>query len=118
MLGAAFPLHACTLRHAGFENCIRLQEWKDATQAHTSIPFNRSYAIRNEPGTILKQNVGSFTLRNGASVHIRSFGIFNLSLWDDVMADFAPVTKDDIIVVGEHAWPCCTSVYRTDCQNG
>jgi hypothetical protein len=78
-----------------------IQEWKDAMPALTSIPFNRSYAIRNEPGSILKQNVGSFTLRNGASVHIRSFGIFNLSLWDDVMAEFAPITKDDIIVVGK-----------------
>ena len=70
-----------------------LQDWKDASQALTSIAFNRSYPIRDEPGaSILKQNIGSFTLRNRASVHIRSFGIFNLQLWDDVMAEFAPIT--------------------------
>lgn len=30
----------------------------------------------------------------------RSFGIFNISLWDDVFAEFGPLTEKDIIIVG------------------
>ena len=30
----------------------------------------------------------------------RSFGIFNMSLWDDVFAEFTPLTEKDIIIVG------------------
>ena len=29
----------------------------------------------------------------------RAYGRFNLSLWDDVMAEFQPLTEEDVIVV-------------------
>ena len=73
--------------------------------AHTSIPFERPYTLSDEPDTtIFKQNLGNFTLRNGAEIHIRSFGIFNLTLWDNVMAELAPFSDKDTLIVG--ARPC------------
>ncbi len=81
---------------------IDVQDWSNVNSSHTRIPFKRKYMIRDEEGVdILKQNIGNFTLKNGAEVHIASFGIFNLTLWDDVMAQFAPLTSNDVILVGE-----------------
>ena len=78
-----------------------MQDWSEATPAHTSIPFDRPYTLSDEPETtIFKQNLGNFTLDSGAEVHIRSFGIFNLSLWDDVMAELAPFSDRDTLIVG------------------
>ena len=34
----------------------------------------------------------------------RAYGRFNLSLWDDVMAEFQPLTEEDVIVVSFGAW--------------
>ena len=34
----------------------------------------------------------------------RAYGRFNLSLWDDSMAEFQPFTEDDVIVVNFGAW--------------
>lgn len=51
---------------------------------------------------ILKQNVGMFRLKNGVQVHFQSFGIFNLTLWDDVMTKFMPLSKNDTIFVGRY----------------
>ena len=34
----------------------------------------------------------------------RAYGRFNLSLWDDVMAEFQPLTEEDVIVVNFGAW--------------
>lgn len=34
----------------------------------------------------------------------RAYGRFNLSLWDDVMAEFQPFTEEDVIVVNFGAW--------------
>ena len=79
-----------------------MQDWSEANATQTSIPFERDYTLSDEPATtILKQNVGMFTLKSGAEIHIQSFGIFNLTLWDDVMASFMPLTEDDIVYVGE-----------------
>ena len=78
-----------------------MQEWEKANSSHTAIPFEREYAVRGEPGaSVFKQNIGSFTLQNGAAVHIQSFGMFNMTLWDDVMTQFMPLTPRDIILVG------------------
>ncbi len=80
-----------------------MQDWRDANASQTSVPFEREYMLSDEPTvSILKQNIGMFTLRSGAEVHIQSFGIFNLSLWDDVMAQFQPLTDDDVIYIGDH----------------
>lgn len=81
---------------------LGVQDWRDANTSQTSIPFGREYTLSDDPATaILKQNIGMFTLRGGAEVHIQSFGIFNLTLWDDVMAQFEPLTPQDIVYVGE-----------------
>ena len=78
-----------------------MQEWEKANSSHTAIPFEREYMVRGEPGvSVFKQNIGSFTLGSGAAVHIQSFGMFNMTLWDDVMAQFMPLTPRDIILVG------------------
>lgn len=78
------------------------QDWDKANSSQTAIPFERQYTLSDEPSTpILKQNVGMFTLSSGAEVHIQSFGIFNLTLWDDVFAQFQPLTERDTILVGE-----------------
>ena len=78
-----------------------MQDWDKANSSHSPIPFERTYVARDEPDvSIFKQNVGSFTLGNGAAVHIQSFGVFNMTLWDDVMAQFMPLTSRDIILVG------------------
>lgn len=36
-----------------------------------------------------------------SQVHLVSFGIFNLELWDDAMAKFLPMTKKDVLYVGK-----------------
>ena len=78
-----------------------MQEWEKANSSQTALPFEREYMVRGEPGaSVFKQNIGSFTLGNGAAVHIQSFGMFNMTLWDDVMAQFMPLTPRDIILVG------------------
>jgi hypothetical protein len=64
---------------------------------------------------ILKQFVGNFYLQNGASVHIRSFGQFNVSLWDNEMREFGLLTERDVIIVNFGAWcatcPCVSHHY-------
>ncbi len=48
------------------------QDWEKTNSSHTSIPFSREYALSDEPNTyVFKQNIGNFSLTNGASVHIR-----------------------------------------------
>lgn len=47
---------------------------------------------------VKKKIVGEFTLDNGLQVFLRSFNIFNLTLWDDVMQAFGELTADDILV--------------------
>jgi hypothetical protein len=78
------------------------QDWDKANSSQTAIPFERQYTLSDEPSVpVLKQNVGMFMLSSGAEVHIQSFGIFNLTLWDDVFAQFEPLTERDTILVGE-----------------
>ncbi|CAL8467294.1 g6831 [Coccomyxa elongata] len=80
-------------------------DWDKTNASHISIPFSKEYTLSDEPTTkIFKQNIGNFSLSNGASIHIRSFGIFNISLWDDVFAEFMPLTEKDVILVEFGAW--------------
>ena len=51
---------------------------------------------------VYKQFVGGFLLPHRVPVYLRSFGVLNLTLWDDVMGEFMPLTSDDIIIAGEH----------------
>ena len=89
-------LHLCCA-----EPLNRVQPWEEATPNQTTVLFAKQYMIRDTETPILKQNVGMFKLRNGVEVHFQSFGIFNLTLWDDVMAKFRPLTKKDILYVGK-----------------
>lgn len=56
-----------------------------------------------QPGLhVTKKYVGGFEVDNGLHVHLRSFNVFNLTLWDDVMAQFGDLGEDDILVRGLH----------------
>lgn len=80
-----------------------LQDWMHANESHIHIPFEREYMINQTPGHhIYKQFVGGFLLPNRMPVYLRSFGVLNLTLWDDVMGEFMPLTSNDIIIAGEH----------------
>ena len=40
----------------------------------------------------------------GSQVIIRSFGTYQAQLWDDIFAEFAPITEKDVILVNFGAW--------------
>ena len=80
-----------------------MQPWEDAKPNQTAVPFEREYLVRGTRTPILKQTIGMFKLMNGVEVHFQSFGIFNLTLWDDVMSKFLPLSKSDTIFVGMHS---------------
>lgn len=42
--------------------------------------------------------VGQFKLSNGLEVYLRSFNVFNLTLWDDIMEEFGELTDQDVLV--------------------
>lgn len=80
-----------------------LQHWELANASHIHIPFERQYLIDHSPyHPIYKQFVGGFLLPNRTPVYLRSFGVLNLTLWDDVMAEFMPLTSQDVIIAGKH----------------
>ena len=79
-----------------------MQDWRDANSSQTSIPFERHCMLSDDAATtVLTQNIGMFMLRSGAEIHFQFFGSLNLSLWDDVMAHFEPLTQRDVIYVGK-----------------
>lgn len=43
-------------------------------------------------------------LKGGGDIILRSFGRFNITLWDRVMGELEPVTDRDIILVNFGAW--------------
>jgi hypothetical protein len=63
------------------------------------------------------QFVGNFTMESEGEVHVRCFGIFNLTLWDDVLAEFMPLTQDDVIMVNFGAWCAAQAACALSCQN-
>ncbi|CAL5226961.1 g9846 [Coccomyxa viridis] len=82
-----------------------LTPWEDATSSHIHIPFDREYLIDKKPGhPVYKQYVGGFLLPNHTPVYLRSFGILNLTLWDDIMSEFMPLTSQDVIIAEFGAW--------------
>ena len=50
------------------------------------------------------QVVGHMQLSNGGEILMRSFGRFNLTLWDQVIGELEPITARDIILVNFGAW--------------
>lgn len=102
------PLSRCTYqKDNSSHNVNALQHWDHANESYIHIPFEREYMINETPGHhIYKQFVGGFLLFNSVPVYLRSFGVLNLTLWDDVMGEFMPLTSNDIIIAGEHEAVC------------
>lgn len=48
-------------------------------------------------------------------VFLRAFGRFNLTLWDDVFAEFQPLTDNDVIVFNFGAWYPRYNVHESGC---
>lgn len=48
--------------------------------------------------------MGDFDFGSGASVHLRDFGVYNQSLYDDLLSDFQPLRDTDVLVVNWGAW--------------
>ena len=71
---------------------MRLQE--------SDLKLDKEYTARSlQPGLHVKKKfVGDFLLDNGLHVFLRSFNVFNLTLWDDVMKPFGELQADDILV--------------------
>lgn len=68
----------------------------------SELKLDKDYRARAlQPGLhVTKKYVGEFELDNGLHVYLRSFNVFNLTLWDDVMAQFGDLREDDILVGG------------------
>ncbi len=52
----------------------------------------------------MKQFVGEFLLDSGARVYLRDFGVYNQTLFDDILSDFAPLRATDVLVLNWGAW--------------
>lgn len=52
----------------------------------------------------MKQFVGEFLLGSGARVYLRDFGVYNQTLFDDILSDFAPLRASDVLVLNWGAW--------------
>ena len=47
---------------------------------------------------VIHRFVGQFKLDNGLEVYLRSFNVFNLTLWDDIIQEFGELTDQDVLV--------------------
>ena len=77
-------------------------------QANTSVTGEYKGREWPEGRNILKQYWADVTLKGGLQIAVRCFGRYNSSLWDDVFAEFAPLTERDLIIVNFGAW-CATA---------
>ena len=72
-------------------------------------------------------------LGNGGEIHVRCFGRYNASLWDDIFAELPPLTAQDVIIINFGAWyprfnfneprvwlsaQSCSSVHQTSTCTG
>lgn len=48
--------------------------------------------------------MGEFQLSTGAQVYVRDFGVYNQTLFDDVLSDFAPLRSTDVLLLNWGAW--------------
>lgn len=66
----------------------------------SELKTDKEYTARSlQPGLHVKKKfVGDFVLDNRLHVFLRSFNVFNLTLWDDVMEPFGELKEDDILV--------------------
>ena len=60
----------------------------------------RKYTARalTEGDHVIHRFVGQFKLVNGLEVYLRSFNVFNLTLWDDIIQQFGELTDKDVLV--------------------
>jgi hypothetical protein len=75
---------------------IRLTTWMPGLGNYSAPGYPKKY--------VLKQYIGNLYLESGGSIHLRSFGILNISLWDDVLRDFGKLTDQDVLLVNFGAW--------------
>lgn len=75
--------------------------WDQANTTVTGDYKGREWAPSRH---ILKQYWADVRLKNGAEVHVRCFGRYNGTLWDDVFAELSPLTDRDVIIVNFGAW--------------
>ncbi|EIE21588.1 hypothetical protein COCSUDRAFT_66960 [Coccomyxa subellipsoidea C-169] len=83
-----------------------LKSGKQTPWEESDLKLDKEYTARSlQPGLHVKKKfVGDFLLDNGLHVFLRSFNVFNLTLWDDVMKPFGELQADDILVVNFGAW--------------
>ncbi len=86
-------------------------------QERIPVAMARNYTARGIPApfVIPRQYIGQFEMASGAQVYLRAFGRFNLTLWDDVMAEFEPLTERDVIVFNFGAWYPRYNVHESGC---
>ena len=72
----------------------------------SGIPTMGNYTARghSDDDFIRKLTVGDMRLKNGAQVSLRSFGRWNITLWDDVMTEFGELMPQDVIFVNFGGW--------------
>ncbi|CAL5228102.1 g11175 [Coccomyxa viridis] len=72
--------------------------------ANTTVTKNYKGREWPEDRHILKQYWADVKLGNGGEIHVRCFGRYNASLWDDVFAELPPLTAQDVIIINFGAW--------------
>jgi hypothetical protein len=73
-------------------------------KANTTVTKEYKGREWDEDRHILKQYWAQVRLLNGAEVHVRCFGRYNASLWDDIFAELPKLTERDVIIVNFGAW--------------
>ena len=97
--------------------------WSEPEEVHwlqdSGLLEGRSYTARalTEGDTVKHRFVGHFRLANGLEVYQRSFNVFNLTLWDDIIEEFGNLTDQDVLVRGFCLLPrCVESINVLGCQ--
>eukprot|EP00884_Botryococcus_braunii_P007792 jgi/Botrbrau1/17013/Bobra.49_2s0071.1 len=94
------------------EFLLALQQFKYHTDLvdgdRQGVQRDYTVKVNGDHKPILKQFLGDLHLHGNGSVHLRSFGQFNLSLWDDTLREFeqayGKLTPRDIVMFNFGAW--------------
>jgi hypothetical protein len=84
-----------------------------------AIAGNYTVRLSGDPTVIMKQFLGDMHLANNGSIHLRAFGRLNLTLWDDILAEFeetyGKLTPRDIIMFNFGGWYVSSFMTPLDC---
>lgn len=73
-----------------------------------ALAGNYTVKMKGDNRPILKQFLGDLHLHGNGSIHLRSFGQMNLTLWDDILQEFeqtyGKLTSHDIVMINFGAW--------------